>query len=379
MMEQEVVSTKKTMGDRIIQLLFCLYFILKPFYFWGSGLPQISDCILILLTVFYILRRKLLIYFFSKSKGFIYFSLAFILYAAVVNGIWSLILGIDFEFFTTSAFYVFNFIASLLMVLLYYEYRQQLYKYIFVSVSASIFLQMVMYFVSGGFKGERSTSFFNNPNQLGYYSLLILGFLLVVSEKRKIRRSYFIISIGASLILCFSSLSKAAIITYSGMLLYFLMSKLIRKKINVKRVAAYFLVLLVLLAVGYASWERIASNELYAAVQERISSIGADTDDNLSARGYDRLTKYPHYLIFGAGEGQYLRFGYTVEFHSTLGNILVSYGIVGLLLYLASIILAIKNNGFREGYIIFFIFLYGLTHNGIRNTLLWMLVALISV
>ena len=90
----------------------------------------------------------------------------------------------------------------------------------------------------------------------------------------------------------------------------------------------------------------------------RISRIGLDGDDNFNGRGYDRLVKYSQYLLFGAGEGDYSRFGYDIEIHSTLGNILMSYGIIGLLLFVTMIILAIQSNKWRDSYIIFFIFLY---------------------
>ena len=137
--------------------------------------------------------------------------------------------------------------------------------------------------------------------------------------------------------------------------------------------------MLIFSAAYYFNSEIIVSNQLYKSVANRIARVGSDRDDNLSGRGYDRLTKYPKYLVFGSGEGQSSRFGYSIEFHSTLGNILMSYGIIGLVLYLTSVISAIRNNRWKDAYTVFFILLYGLTHNGIRNTLLWMLVASISI
>lgn len=366
-------------SDRIILFLLCSYFILKPFYFWSSGLPQISDCVLLLTMVFYIIKDRFGIRFYIQSKMFIYTSLGFVLYVLFINILWSLILNGNLIFFITSAFYIFNFLASLMVVMLYHEYHDDFFEYIYASILISNFIQLAIYLVSGGFDGRRALAFFNNPNQLGYYNLLVLGFLIVISQRIQFRTWWFIGSVIASLILCFSSLSKAAIIAYSGMLTLFLFTKM-KTKIFDKRIAIYLMIIILILTMAYYfNREIITSNQLYKSVVNRILSIGSDNDDNLSARGYDRFTNYPQYLAFGAGEGQFLRLGYTVEFHSTLGNILISYGIIGLFLYLASIVFSIKNNRYKDAYIVFFIFLYGLTHNGIRNTLLWMLIALISV
>ena len=92
------------LSDKIVLLLFCLYIILKPFYFWSSGLPQISDGILLLLIIFYIIKNKFRISFFKESKIFIYISLGFVLYVLFINIVWSLILNGEFEFLKTSAF-----------------------------------------------------------------------------------------------------------------------------------------------------------------------------------------------------------------------------------------------------------------------------------
>lgn len=366
-------------SDRIIIFLFCLYFILKPFYFWSSGLPQISDFVLLLMTIFYLIKNKFRIRFYNISSKFICTNLGFVLYVLFINVLWSLLLNGELEFFTTSAFYVYNFIASFMVLMLYREYGDNFYKYMYISVLLSTFIQLTIYLAGGGFDGTRVLVSFNNPNQLGYHNLLVLGFLIATSQRQKLKPFWFILSIIATLILCFSSLSKAAIISYSGLLVLFLFIRIMTKKSKKRSVIYLVIIILILLITCYSNRGIITSNQLYKSVMYRISSIGSDGDDNLSRRGYDRLTNYPEYLIFGSGEGEFSRFGDDIEFHSTLGNILMSYGIIGLFLFLASIMFAIKNDRWIYTYIIFFILLYGLTHNGIRNTLLWMLIALISM
>lgn len=366
-------------SDKIVLFLFCLFIILKPFYFWSSGLPQISDGVLLLLIIFYIFKNKFRIKFSKESKLFIYAGLGFVLYVILINTVWSLMLDEKFELFKTSAFYIYNFLASLMVLILYHEYHNFFYKYMYISFLISTFIQLTIYLISGKFDGTRALVFFNNPNQLGYHNLLVLGFLILISQRQKINPWWFISSVIATLILCFSSLSKAAIFSYSGLLVFFLFIKIITKKFD-KRAIIYLVIIILILSMKYySSKEIIISNQLYKSVMYRVSRIGLDTDDNFSGRGYDRLVNYPQYLVFGSGEAEFSRFGYDIEIHSTLGNILMSYGIIGLFLYVTSIMIAIMSNRWRDSYIVFYIFLYGLTHNGIRNTLLWILVALVSV
>lgn len=372
------IKNEKRFSDKIVLFLFCLYFILKPFYLWSSGLPQISDCVFVLLLLFYIIKKKLIVSFYSRSKGFLLAGLGFVIYVMIINTVWALLLDGSVEFFITSAFYIYNYAAGFMVLALFQEYDDILYKHIYSSVLISTFIQLALYLTSGGFEGSRALAFFNNPNQLGYHNLLILGYLVMIEQRNKLNPLLFILGVIASSILCFSSLSKAAIIAYSGMMLFFMVICLVTKASD-KRLLIYLLVIiLIFTAVYFINREAITSNQLYISVMNRISRVGLDKDDNLMGRGYYRLMNYPQYLIFGAGEGEYVRFGYNMEFHSTLGNILMSYGIIGLFLYLSSIVFAAKTNRWKNAYIIFFILLYGLTHNGIRNTLFWMLVALIN-
>lgn len=122
----------------------------------------------------------------------------------------------------------------------------------------------------------------------------------------------------------------------------------------------------------------VENTELYGNVSYRIMDIGKNKDDNLEGRGYDRIFNHPEYLLLGAGEVDIKRFkSFDGEIHSTFGNLFFSYGVIGLALFLGIIISLIKGNNFTNYYYIIPLFLYSLTHNGIRNTILWILFALI--
>lgn len=219
---------------------------------------------------------------------------------------------------------------------------------------------------------------FNNPNQLGYYSLITAGIILLTSKRIKINIWWFLVGLFASLILCLASLSKASIVSYAFMLGAHI-AWTHPDKIFKRRLIALVVILGVSLVLIYTYTDYLANNHLINAVIRRMDSIGKDSDDSLEGRGYDRIWKYPQYWIFGAGEGGYIRFDQNMEFHSTLGNIQVSYGIIGLTLFLALLFLVIKVDEYQSIYIVAAMLLYGLTHNGIRNSMFWILLVLVSV
>ncbi len=374
------INSSNSLVDKVILTLMGSYFILKPFYFWESGLPQVSDIVLISAISLYIVKNKLNISIFKGSSSYVFLNSIFAFYISFINTSWSLILNGEISFFIVSMFYIFNLIVSVTIVSLCKKYGELIYKLIYFSVLASIVLQFIIFSLSGGFAGNRAVAYFNNPNQLGYHSLVTLALLLFISEKLNINAIWLILGMFFTTVLCLASLSKAAIISFLGMLFYFFLLR-IKKWILAKETNKILLVIVLIIMampiVYQYNNEVLSSNSLFVSVKYRLSTIGQSGDDNLSQRGYHRLLSYPQYLLFGAGEGVYSRFGSMIEFHSTLGNILMSYGLIGIFLYVSILFVAFKKNKWKDLYIIVFITLYGLTHNGIRNTLFWIMIALI--
>lgn len=378
-MNQKIEKDILTFQDHLFFSLYTLYFILKPFYLWDSGLPQISDVIMILLIVLYLIKKRMVFQFDNHIKELILIAFIFVAYVTFTNIIWMLLLNGSSKFFTTSAFYIYNFLVVFILFSLYHDYRERIIEITYKSTLISVVIQMGIYLISGGFSGGRVTGSFNNPNQLGYYALLTLALLLLTSQRLQVKIKWFILGVFSSAILCFSSLSKAAMLSYIGMLCIYVFSKNRNKKLKRNFIIIISMLAVLIIITGKFNNSLISSNELYNSVKFRIDSIGSQNDDNLEHRGYYRITDYPEYWILGAGEGEYTRFReQTIEFHSTLGNMQVSYGIVGLSLFTGVLLLALRLDKFRSWYIIMSIMIYGLSHNGIRNTLLWILITLIA-
>jgi hypothetical protein len=368
-------NIKYNQKDKFIFSLYSLYFILKPFYFWKSGLPQIADIIMVLLIIVYIVFNRFKISFYKKDLRFLVVGLFFVLWVILVNLIWALRFQTTDSFIFPTLFYVYNFIVTSLVVTLYGQYKEKIIEVTYKSVLISVFTQIIIFLVNGGFSGDRTIVSFNNPNQLGYYSLMIASFLMHLSYKVKIKMKWFIVGIFSSMILVFASLSKAAIVAYMALLFFFYFTISNNKKFKRKFIIITIFAL-ILIVITYNTTTIVKDNLLLNAVQSRLNKIGKDGDDSLEARGYYRIFDYPEYWLLGAGEGKFDRFNHQkMEFHSTLGNIQVSYGLVGTSLFLYFMLLGLRNDMYRSWYILLSIMVYGLTHNGIRNSMLWILLA----
>lgn len=377
--EEQSLSYQKSninILDKATLFFYSLYFIINPFYFWSSGLPQIADFLLLFSFGIYLVHLGFKISFSMNNKSILFIGLLFILWVILVNSIWMLRLQIMDRFLFSTLFYIYNFIVFCYVLLLENKYGNILLKVTLNSILASIFIQLVIYFSQGGFTGGRHIASFNNPNQLGYYALLMMSFLMFISSRMNTKIKWLIFGLFSTVIFAFSSLSKAAIVSAIGLFVTYIFANSSNRKMK-KRILIIILILSAITGIVYNTTTLIQDNQLIYSVQKRIERIGADSDDSLEGRGYYRIYEYPEYWIFGAGEGMYTRFRLQrMEFHSTLGNIQVSYGIVGTLLFLSIILMALKRDRYKSWYILVFVMAYGLTHNGIRNSLLWILFAL---
>lgn len=364
------------LGNRIVLSMVSLYLILAPFYFWKSGIPQISDMVLLLALFVYLVTNRFKIAFPKGTYSFILLNIFFVFYILFVNAIWAFILSGRLSFGKVSAYYLYNSLICLLIVSLSSRYKVQLHKKIFNSTLVSVVFQaMVLLLFTSGTR-YRAIAFFNNPNQLGYFGLLSAAIILYFTDLYKIKGSVLILGIVSSIYLTLSSLSSGAILAFAGMIVFFLFFHIKVKIPTRKMITFIFLLIITSYIINHFYGDTITSSRLYTNVHHRLSTMGQSSDDSLEGRYYNRITDYPQYWIFGGGEGAYCRFNSKHELHSTLGNLQFSYGIIGLSLFLAIIYMVCKRSKWRASYLIFFILFYGLTHNGIRNTLFWILMGL---
>jgi len=352
--------------------LFCSYLLLSPFYVFKSGGPQIADffgvCLIGLFLWVSCVNPPMKILKANKTSLVLLY--LFLLYTSMValtngfaNGDESPLLSILFFCYNI---FIFTFVIT------YFSNRLD-YPSIFSTVRkvtvVCLLVQVVASFILPPSLSGRGLVFFNNPNQLGYFSICILSIYYLLSPI-SIRRGsvkegvtgFFVI--GGCLYLAFLSLSKAAIVSIVVIFLY-----------RGWRSPFVWILFIILMSFGISHLSEI---ELAVKVFDRVSSIGTQSDDNLSGRGYDRIVNHPEYLLWGAGEGLTKRFvsqiGY-YEIHSTWGTLLFSYGLTGLFLFCVFLYTLVRRAPISVFVYLLPLFLYGLTHQGLRFTLFWVALA----
>lgn len=365
------------------KVLLFLYVLLKPFYLFPSGNPQIADFIMLVLIAYTFLFRVNQLQ--RKYLFFVLLTLAFLYDILLVNGLWAIALGGAMEVFESTKWYWYNGAVLLTVVVLGQLEPRAYAQWLFWSVACSLAVQTLALLL-GLAPGEhdfRQSLFFNNPNQLGYFGLLCLGICLFCARFFPVRAIYLFMVIGCSLSVIAASLSKAAIVSAVLMYAAFLfVSSKERTGLFWKNVVCVLACFFLLFCVSLYTNENVLHDAtMYTQVKERLETLGEDSDDNLASRGYDRIANHPAYMFFGAGEGQYERFESSIalELHSTVANLFFSYGLVGTLLFFLLLYAGVRGHRLYAWYPLFFQIVYGLTHNGIRETLFWILLALYCV
>jgi hypothetical protein len=352
------------------------YFVTSIFYVFPSGNPQPAD-FLLLLTIaatLLIAWRKL------PNESGLYVAIAlFVGWIVLVNGVWYFI-DPDFRFLRKTSFYLYNALVLVFVVAAGYHDFQRLKTVIWWSCVIALLAQLLyLEFVFHG-AGKRATGTFNNPNQLGYWALVVMACLAVAKERSPLGL-IDCLALGAGFYVVMLSLSKAASI--SGMLLILLIVAFCKCRRGVG------LLLGVALALGLSYQiaagglvERFMGFETVANLSDRLGGIGKSEDDDLMHRGYIRLIQNPQYLAFGAGEGAFERLTQdskmqSKEFHSTLGTILMSYGLVGLALFGLLLLVIFGRAPLASTAYFVPVMLYSITHVGVRFSEFWVFLALV--
>ncbi|HEY0986755.1 MAG TPA: hypothetical protein VGD80_06865 [Kofleriaceae bacterium] len=358
---------------RILQdprlMLWSLVVVLMPFYVFDSGLPQPAD-LLGLLLLFILIRRwngKLRPSLARPLKSLI----VFMLYVIAVNIAWSFILltfTLDAKegFLVAPSFYIFNGLTFLAFLLMFQRYGELLLWLTARLVLISLLLQVALAFVVPRVVG-RSIVMFNNPNQLGYYALLSASIVLLGQRRLRLSTIQIVVGLAASSYLALLSASKAALASIAGLGTLLLVSKL-------RTIVLMSLVFVILL---------FTDNPFSKAMERAQMRIENDKSMQfVDERGYDRILTHPEYCVLGAGEGAYNRFRETSmigshELHSSMGTLFFCYGILGTILFCIFLWRTTSGSGLRAWIIVAGVFAYGMTHQGLRFRLVWVLLGMV--
>ncbi|HEY1383988.1 MAG TPA: hypothetical protein VGF43_10255 [Dongiaceae bacterium] len=366
--DRDATRGHASIAAQAVLLVLGFYIVSKPYYLLPSGLPQVADMSLVAGMTFALflprLRRGI------EARKFVGSIVVFCLYAAIVSIGWTFVL-MDPRVALYAAYYAFNLCLVVLCLRVGALHTEATLRVIAYAVALSAVIQAGSAALTFNAAHFRQIASFNNPNQLAYWSLLSLCIFWSIGSR--IRIAWYIRA-GALAALAYTvaiSLSKAAMIaTVLLILLHFLKKpKLI-------------LLVLVVAVVGYLALE---NSSIAERISSRLENIGGQADDSFYARGYLRILGYPEYAVIGAGEGAIYRFNDVIysdqdyEIHSTFGTILFSYGAVGMAAFASAIFYLYRIAGWANLLYLAPPFLYGLTHQGLRFSFLWLLLAVIAL
>jgi hypothetical protein len=358
--------------------LFVIYVLFSPVYLFAPGMPQPVDAVLALLMV--VLVTTFVIPVPVKKDLFLVGGL-FLAHVVIVNLVWYSQLR-ETAFLRHALYYVFNFGAFMVVVSISRALGDRFVTAFRIAIAIAVAMEIVALFVLSP-SAYRTAGTFNNPNQLGYWALLVGCSLLVLKRDQKMNLTDFAVLCGVGY-LTMASLSKAAMLGFVVLLLTAIVFQRLTRPMKSLLFALAFIGSAVAITDS-AQIAQVMSVGIVENVADRLGGIGAQGDDSLGGRGYDRIWRHPEHLIVGAGEGAHWRFSAAqinarqaqLEMHSTFGTVLFSYGIVGLTLFLALLAMVFWRAPLAHALYSLPIWAYGVTHQGLRDTMLWVFLGLV--
>lgn len=201
--------------DRNIEILFVLYLILKPFYL-STMLMQPADFVILGIFAICIFSKKGRFQINMETQKAYRSYCCLSLYACIVNFFWFICLERTESFMNTnrlldsSLYLIFNGIAIYAILMSYAVLGQKIFKLFMYGAFCSVTLQTIMSVVLYNPLLNRQVVAFHNPNQLGYYAVIMLTVGIIWGEYLNIWG--LLIYLFEVLYLNMLSLSKASII-----------------------------------------------------------------------------------------------------------------------------------------------------------------------
>lgn len=367
---QTIVNRK---GSIFFTVVWLLYLLLSPIYVFSKGLPQPADYIIFAFG-FPALLLVMIKHRGSMSSVFV-FGAMFAAITVTVNLVHFSFLFND-RLLKHSLYYIFNFCVFLFALNVFKQNPEKMNKMTYWAVASMIVFEFIYAPLFGEIEVLRNLGSFNNPNQLAYWCILNIAILIILKRDEKFNWIDLVL-IGMCIFLQSLSLSKA------GMIITVLMLGLIFFLPNVPKYGRSLMSIAAIMFIIFQLFEpnsvvnKLQQVEQITKVVSRIENIGQERDDSAEGRGYDRLLEFPHYIVFGAGEGAYFRFGRgSQEIHSGFATLLFSYGITGFLFFGLFIYSVFKKLPKQYYLLLGMIFLFGIPHQNIRFTYFWVFLAL---
>ncbi len=335
--------------------------MIAPFYVLPSGLPQPSGAFAALTVVLLVADGRGQVQFPARAVPALTTLFALVVYIAITNFVWTGITGYS-SISMNSAYYAYNSAVLVTTVAGYARFGARFLHALVRVAVASLLLQVVLspfVFVPGQLRQEL---FYNNSNQLAYFAILVGSMFFAGARIERPDPRLEAVVYASVVYLALLSVSRAA---FGSVLLLIGLALLNRPRSAIIVFGA--------IVSGLVTLEYLT--DFLGAASERLSNLDPGT-----GRGYDRIANHPEYLVFGAGEGMSARFeseAVAHELHSIFGALLFSYGLPGIGLFVLLLVQILRLGRWSALMALGPTFIYGLAHQGLRFTQLWLLLGLV--
>lgn len=350
----------------VIVFLFGMGILLSQFYIFPSGLPQPAHFLIAIAFVYTLVTRRRF-FIFSNSEWQIKVVYLLFIYSLLVNLTFASI-NLDFEFILSSIYIAFG-------VLVFLQTRKIIVDVSGDSLSISRFAAlglMVLFSLAVLGLGEfrffpRYNAFFNDPNQMAFWSLCIAAVLLVSND---FSRAFKALVFVATLFIILKSASRSGLVGFVFLFIGYLVGQFIenRGKFGVKAIAIGFASITVSLVAAYYIF--LVNTDVFEFLLSRVDA--ANVSDQADIRGYSRIFEFPEYLLFGSGHGMDYRFDPDgTEIHSTPAGILFYYGLIGFVLFMVILYSIYEKLNIHEKIIFLAPIFYSFSTFGFRTPIFW--------
>lgn len=352
--------------NRIESVLLFLGISILPIYVFSQGSAQPSHLVLAIFSGIVIAARGMPVSSWSVAL-FSVFICSFLIECFYI------IIGGDVRFLINSVFFLYNFI---LVISVYMYVLENELSVVMKGVLVAACIALATVIVVGVdlrdiAESGRTKGGFNNPNQLGYFSVCLLSFAYLFYFHKYFSYMAALLLFATSLFLAISSLSKAAMVANFLVILVAL-----RPALSLVGVLRSVSVTAIVFAAAFYFYVKGAFSGLLFV--DRLANMMGESDSSLDARGYFAFVDGNiMQMFFGLGsQGANQRVGH--EVHSTLGSIVNNYGFVSLFLFSFVLFIWVKRLWRAYGFLGMICIsspamLYGITHNGTRFTIFWLL------
>ncbi|PMR71866.1 hypothetical protein [Halomonas heilongjiangensis] len=357
-----------------LQLFFAFVAIcLSPIYIFSSGNPQPTDMAwaMFVMSMLLLSPGHLVAQFKKDAFSFVLVCLgAWVVFVSIVNAIYYNDGGI----FLPAIYYVYNILVAVCLLTFLGRHGERYRKVLITSIVCAVLVVLLYWSYDVMLSSRRAIGPFNNPNQLAYFSLLMAGMLILLTKVERLASTGNTIVLGVLTLYLMSAASLTALAAFFMVAL----GLLLKLKTSFSRTTTRLLVIaLLLVPFFYAVLSTSFGNEIHRMLFGRVDLIERKIENVGDSRGYNRILEYPEHVILGAGERGRDRFGYRQEIHSSFATMLFSYGVVGLMLFLAVLWLSFIKGRAPHFFILLAPALYSLTHQGLRFTLFWVFLVIV--